>query len=86
MKIGVIGPAGFGGSYLCVELLRRGHHVVGISRKPETVGSHPRYEVRPADFDALSVEGIAGTFSGLEVLISQYGPHTGGADALQYSW
>jgi putative NADH-flavin reductase len=85
LLVGVIGPAGFGGSYLCVELLNRGHTVVGISRRPEVVGSHERYIPRPTDIEKLSVAELVPIFKDLDVLVSEYGPHTAGADALQYS-
>ncbi|KAF2028140.1 hypothetical protein EK21DRAFT_70483 [Setomelanomma holmii] len=84
LQIGVIGPAGFGGSYLCVELLNRGHTVVGISRNPEKLGKHPGYTPRPIDIDEASVEQLAKSFKGVDVLVSEYGPHTAGAGALLY--
>jgi len=83
--VGVIGPAGFGGSYLTVELLNRGHTVVGISRNPEKVGKHPRYIPRPVDVDQASIEELSEVFDGLDVLISEFGPHTAGPGALLYS-
>lgn len=83
--VGIIGPAGFGGSYLAVELIRRGHSVVGFSRKPESFGTHPNYTPRPLDVENDSIPELIKAFSGLEVLVSQYGPHTQGAAALQYS-
>lgn len=85
LTVGVIGPAGFGGSYLCVELLNRGHTVIGISRSPQKLGKHPRYTPRPIDIDQVSIEELAKTFNGLDVLVSEYGPHTAGAGALLYS-
>ncbi|KAK7191707.1 hypothetical protein DPSP01_008064 [Paraphaeosphaeria sporulosa] len=84
LRVGVIGPAGFGGSYLCVELLNRGHSVIGISRSPEKLGSHERYSPRSVDIDAISFSELAKHFEGIDVLVSEYGPHTGGADALVY--
>ncbi|PSN62975.1 NAD(P)-binding protein [Corynespora cassiicola Philippines] len=84
LKIGVIGPAGFGGSYLCVELLNRGHTVIGISRNPQKLGSHRRYEPRQVDIDNVSIAELAVKFEGIDVLVSEYGPHTAGADALLY--
>lgn len=83
--VGVIGPAGFGGSYLCVELLNRGHHVVGISRNPEKLGSHNRYIPRRGDVAKQSIEEMALLFAGIDVLVNEYGPHSAGIDALQYS-
>lgn len=85
LKVGVIGPAGFGGSYLCVELLNRGHTVIGLSRNPKKLGSHERYSPRPVDIDTVSIPELAKSFAGIDVLISEYGPHTQGAGALQYS-
>lgn len=83
--VGVIGPAGFGGSHLCGELIRRGHKVVGISRNPQTFGAHKDYTTRPVDMEAASIDDLANSFRDLEVLVSEYGPHTQGADALTYS-
>ncbi|KAH9874012.1 hypothetical protein IAQ61_004640 [Plenodomus lingam] len=85
LRVGVIGPAGFGGSYLCVELLNRGHTVIGISRHPENLGKHERYIPRSVDIDAVSIEELAKSFEGIDVLVSEYGPHTAGAGALLYS-
>jgi putative NADH-flavin reductase len=84
LTIGVIGPAGFGGSYLCVELLNRGHTVVGISRNPEKLGKHARYIPRPIDIDQTTITDLANSFEGIDVLVSEYGPHTTGAMALLY--
>ncbi|KAF2270518.1 hypothetical protein CC78DRAFT_451644 [Lojkania enalia] len=84
LRVGVIGPAGFGGSYLCVELLNRGHTVIGISRNPQKLGRHERYIPRPVDIDELSISELAKQFEGIDVLVSEYGPHTAGADALLY--
>lgn len=85
LTVGVIGPAGFGGSYLCVELLDRGHTVIGLSRNPQKLGSHKRYSPRSVDIDSISISELAKYFSGIDVLVSEYGPHTAGADALLYS-
>lgn len=85
LRVGVIGPAGFGGSYLCVELLNRGHTVIGISRNPQKLGKHERYIPRPVDIDEVSISELAKSFEGVDVLVSEYGPHTAGADALLYS-
>lgn len=85
LTVGVIGPAGFGGSYLCVELIRRGHLVVGISRNPQKIGSHPSYTARPADVAQSSIEELADIFRGVDVLVNEYGPHSAGIDALKYS-
>ncbi|KAJ5556350.1 hypothetical protein N7494_000265 [Penicillium frequentans] len=82
--VGVIGPAGFGGSHLCVELIRRGHTVIGLSRNPESFGTCPGYTPRRLDIALASIKDLARAFDHIDVLVSQYGPHTQGADALQY--
>ncbi|KAJ5631958.1 hypothetical protein N7490_008297 [Penicillium lividum] len=82
--VGIIGPAGFGGSYLAVELLRRQHIVVGISRNPQKFGVHERYIPRSVDVEKAEIDALADQLRDLDVLVSEYGPHTQGADALQY--
>jgi putative NADH-flavin reductase len=57
------------GSYIVVEFLNRGHSVVGISRHPAAVGSHPRYTSVPVDFDKASISEIAKAFEGLDVIV-----------------
>lgn len=84
LRIGVIGPAGFGGSYLCVELISRGHHVVGLSRSPEKLGSHARYEPRTVDIDGDSEAEFAKALEDVDVVVCEYGPHTAGHNGLQY--
>jgi putative NADH-flavin reductase len=83
-KIGVIGPSGFTGSYLTLELLNRGHQVRGISRHPEKLGQHPAYSPYPVDLEKSSIEEISLAFSDLDVVVNGYGPHTAGEEALQY--
>jgi putative NADH-flavin reductase len=85
LRVGVVGPAGFGGSYLCVELLNRGHTVVGVSRDPEKLGKHPQYIPRSINIDEASVADLAKSFHDIDVLVSEYGPHTEGPMALLYS-
>ena len=85
LTVGVIGPAGFGGSYLCVELINRGHLVLGISRSPDKLGTHTCYTPRRADVTSQSIEDLAQAFVGLDVLVNEYGPHSEGHEALQYS-
>jgi len=69
LKIAVLGPAGFGGSYVCVELFNRGHHVTGISRSPEKLGSHTLYAAVSVDLEAASIDELADAFKGHDVLI-----------------
>ncbi|KAH7017971.1 uncharacterized protein B0I36DRAFT_388279 [Microdochium trichocladiopsis] len=84
LTVGVIGPAGFTGSHVCVELLGRGHTVVGISRHPEKFGTHPRYVAKSVDVGQLSIAALAEAFSGLDVLICCYGPQPGGPGSSLY--
>ncbi|KAK9784461.1 putative NAD(P)-binding domain-containing protein [Seiridium cardinale] len=84
LKTGVIGPAGFGGSYLTIELLSRGHAVRGISRNPQKLGKHHDYSLYPIDIEGCSIEKLIEAFSGLDVLVNEYGPHSSGETALQY--
>jgi putative NADH-flavin reductase len=69
LTVGVIGPAGMTGSYTVVELLNRGHSVVGISRNPFAIGKHDRYKGISIDFDKASISEIAKTFEGLDALV-----------------
>lgn len=84
LKIGVIGPAGFGGSYLCVELINRGHTIIGFSRRPETLGKHDAYVPYSIDIEKCPSKQLIDAFNGLDVLVNEYGPHTSGEHALQY--
>jgi putative NADH-flavin reductase len=88
LRIGVIGPTGFGGSHLCIELLQRGHTVIGLSRHPEQLGVHEHYIPRSMDIDRIQIGELAKLLKEelrLDVLISEYGPHTSGHAALMYS-
>lgn len=69
LTVGVIGPAGMTGSYTVVELLNRGHSVVGISRNPFAIGKDDRYKGISIDFDKASISEIANTFEGLDALV-----------------
>ena len=78
LQVEVIGPTGFRGSYLCVELLNRGHQLRGISRRPEKLGSLQNYTARVMDIEAASYEDLINAFQGLDVLVNEYGQHTAG--------
>src|SRR5579862_5183648 len=69
LKIAVLGPAGFGGSYLCVELINRGHHVTGISRSPEKLGSHKLYSSLSINLETSTSDELAEAFKGFDVVI-----------------
>jgi putative NADH-flavin reductase len=85
LVVGVIGPAGFSGSHLSIELINRGHSVRGISRYPEKLGSHSNYRPYSIDIETCSLLELTEAFRSLDVLVNAYGPHTGGEHALQYS-
>ncbi|KAF5614622.1 metallo-hydrolase oxidoreductase [Fusarium tjaetaba] len=84
LRVGVIGPTGFGGSYLCVELIKRGYAVRGISRTPEKLGQNPRYTPCSIDIEKASFEDVVEALKNLDVLVNEHGPHTAGEHALQY--
>lgn len=49
MKIALVGVSGRVGSRLLAELLKRGHAVTGIARKPADIPPQPRLTVKAAD-------------------------------------
>jgi len=57
---------------------------VGLSRSPDKLGKHNRYIPRSIDIEKSNVPDLAKAFQDCQVLVSEYGPHTEGADALQY--
>ena len=69
LKIAVLGPAGFGGSYLCVELINRGHQVTGVSRNPGKLGSHKLYSTISLDLEKCDIEEMTEGFKGHDVVI-----------------
>jgi len=80
MRVAVVGPAGFGGSHICKELLDRGGHTVtGLSRTPEKLGKHKDYHPVALDFGTATVIEIADALKGIDVLISSYNPPGGPA-------
>jgi len=74
LNILVIGPTGHGGSYLVLELCGRGHHVTGLSRRPETIGTHPKYTPKPFDVVNCSFTELHQTLSGYDVVIKYRSP------------
>lgn len=69
LTVAVIGPAGMTGSYTVVELLNRGHSVVGISRNPAAIGKNDRYKAIPVDFDNSTISEIAKAFEGVDAIV-----------------
>ena len=77
MKFAVIGATGFSGSHVCVELLNRGHDVVGISRNPAKLGKHERFQPYPLDVSTASIEEIVEAFKGIDVVVNGFNPRPG---------
>lgn len=77
MKVVVIGATGYSGSHVCVELLNRGHEVVGISRSPARLGTHERYKPYPLDVTTASIEEIYEAFEGADVAVNGFNPLPG---------
>jgi putative NADH-flavin reductase len=69
LKILVIGPTGHGGSYLCIELCQRGHHVTGLSRNPSTIGPHENYKPKVFDISAATFTELHEALEGYDVVI-----------------
>ena len=59
--------------------------MVGLSRSPEKLGKHERYTPRSIDINTASIEKFAKALDDCEIVVSEYGPHTAGHEALQYS-
>lgn len=79
MLVAVIGAAGFGGSHICRELITRGHAVKGISRSPETLGTHANYSAVSIDLGKASTEELVAAFKGVDALVNAYNPPMGPA-------
>ncbi|KAI7302451.1 hypothetical protein KC315_g16141 [Hortaea werneckii] len=77
MQIAVLGPAGFGGSNVCVELLNRGHNLTGISRNPEKIGKHDRFRPYPLDLLTASIAQLIEAFEGQDAVINAFNPPAG---------
>jgi putative NADH-flavin reductase len=69
LNILVIGPTGHGGSYLCVELCNRGHHVTGLSRNPSTIGEHENYTPKTFDVSKSTFTELRQALEGYDVVI-----------------
>ena len=77
MRVAVIGPTGYSGSHVCVELLNRGHNVIGFSRNPSKLGKHERYEPVTLDVGSAPIQELVEAFKGMDVLINGYNPPAG---------
>lgn len=85
LHIVVIGVTGMTGSHVAVELLNRGHRVTGISRNPQKLGHHERYETRSIDLSTAPISDIMQAIQLADVVVNAYGPHTQMGEALTYS-
>jgi len=68
-KVLVIGPTGLGGSAITIELLKRGHHVTGMSRNPQRLGNHPNYSTISVDLTKASFDELTKLFQGYDVVV-----------------
>ncbi|MDP3401426.1 MAG: NAD(P)-dependent oxidoreductase [Brevundimonas sp.] len=68
MKVTVLGASGRAGSEITRELAARGHMVVAIARKPETIPAAPG--VTPVAGDASDAAALAPLISGSDAVIS----------------
>ncbi len=68
MKVALIGASGRVGSRLATELLRRGHQVTGIVRKPGQLAARPGMTVKHAD--ATNASALAAVVAGHDAVIS----------------
>lgn len=73
MQIGVIGATGTIGSRVVSEALSRGHHVTAFSRDASQI-QDGRENITWNSLDVTDAEGIAAILSGLDVLVSAFGP------------
>ncbi|KAF2168574.1 hypothetical protein M409DRAFT_21324 [Zasmidium cellare ATCC 36951] len=74
MRCAVIGPTGSLGSHICLELLNRGHDVVGVSRSPEKLGRHERYQPKSFDLAGGTIEDLEHVLKDVEVVVNAYNP------------
>jgi putative NADH-flavin reductase len=72
LNILVIGPTGHGGSYLCIELCERGHHVTGLSRNPATIGEHKNYTPKAFDVTKCTFTELHEALKGYDVVIKYF--------------
>jgi putative NADH-flavin reductase len=72
MKIAVIGATGMIGSRVVAEALARGHDVIALVRKPESVPVHDR--VTALACDATEADSVARGIAGADVVVDAFGP------------
>ena len=70
MKVALIGATGFVGAGLLDELLRRGHEVVALVRKPEAAAA--REHVQFVKADVLKADEVQRAVTGCDAVVSAY--------------
>ncbi|WP_043006878.1 NAD(P)-dependent oxidoreductase [Comamonas testosteroni] len=70
MKVALIGATGFVGAGLLDELLRRGHEVVALVRKPEAAAA--REHVQFVKADVLNADEVQRAVTGCDAVVSAY--------------
>lgn len=68
MKIALVGATGNAGTPLLNELVRRGHEVTAIVRRPEKIAAHPKVTAKKGD--VLDQQGLATLLKGHDAIIS----------------
>lgn len=70
MKVALIGATGFVGAGVLDELLRRGHEVVALVRKPEALAA--REHVQFVKADVLKADEVQRAVAGCDAVLSAY--------------
>lgn len=70
MKVALIGATGFVGAGVLDELLRRGHEVVALVRKPEALAA--REHVQFVKADVLKAHEVQRAVAGCDAVVSAY--------------
>src|SRR3569833_144044 len=73
MRIVVLGATGFLGRHAVPELVRAGHSVLAMARRPPTAGP----DVEPLAGDALDAELLARALAGADAVVNLVGIHHG---------
>ncbi|KAH6971060.1 hypothetical protein BKA56DRAFT_636004 [Ilyonectria sp. MPI-CAGE-AT-0026] len=84
LNVLVIGATGHGGSYLCVELVSRGHRVTGMARTPSRLGRHALYIPKEFDIEKEPFLHLIEGLKGYDVVVNMFSPHSSGQAALIY--
>jgi nucleoside-diphosphate-sugar epimerase len=74
LTVGVTGASGFLGSHLALELLARGHRVVGIVRDPARASWLAQEGVELRQADLLDPDALGRAFAGLQAVVSNAAP------------